>query len=199
VNTPADLSTLPPSDTDDPNLTTTVFAPLDHAHHAGGEVDLLLYDLQVPTRPTSRAAEHDAQDPGVHRKGGGRAVLVVDPTPIARKFLTLRLQSLGYAVQVADSGEQALGMLEQQAFAIVFLESVLGPDDSLDGLHLCRAVKQMPKAPGAIEPAVVMVTRLAGASDRVRGSLAGCDAYLSKPIVEAEFLAALAEVDPLFR
>jgi two-component system, cell cycle response regulator len=33
----------------------------------------------------------------------------------------------------------------------------------------------------------------------VRGSLAGCDAYLSKPLVEADFLAALAEVDPLYK
>ena len=43
-----------------------------------------------------------------------------------------------------------------------------------------------------------MVTGLDGATDRVRGSLAGCDAYLTKPLHEAEFIAALQQVDPEF-
>ena len=43
-----------------------------------------------------------------------------------------------------------------------------------------------------------MVTGLASSSDRVRGSLAGCDAYLSKPLAESEFIAALREVDRQF-
>jgi hypothetical protein len=33
----------------------------------------------------------------------------------------------------------------------------------------------------------------------VRGSLAGCDAYLTKPLLEAEFIEVLGTVDPLFR
>ena len=47
--------------------------------------------------------------------------------------------------------------------------------------------------------AVVVTTGQAGSSDRVRSSLAGCDAYLNKPLMEAEFLAVLREIDPLFR
>ena len=133
-----------------------------------------------------------------HRGGAGRSVLVVDRTPIARKFLTLRLQSLGYHVQAAEDGEEALAMVEQWAYAIVFVEAVLGPAHSLDGLRVCQAIKQKPDHPRGIAPAVVMVAGQAGSADRVRGSLAGCDAYLSKPLLEDELIKVLGEVDPLF-
>jgi DNA-binding response OmpR family regulator len=41
-----------------------------------------------------------------------------------------------------------------------------------------------------------MVTGLSGAMDRVRGSLAGCDAYLTKPLSDDELLHALRLLDP---
>jgi two-component system, cell cycle response regulator len=45
---------------------------------------------------------------------------------------------------------------------------------------------------------MVVVTGQTGSADRVRSALAGCDAYLTKPLVEAQLIAALGEVDPLF-
>ncbi|MEP7099988.1 MAG: response regulator, partial [Burkholderiales bacterium] len=138
------------------------------------EVDVLLDDLELPA-PASFAER------GLQR-GGGRAVLVVDSSAIARKFLMQRLEGLGYHAHGADSGEQALAMIEREAFAIVFLEFVLGPAHSVDGLGLCQAIKQKTDHPRGLVPAVVMVTGRAGSSDRVRGSLAGCDAYLTKPL-----------------
>ena len=47
--------------------------------------------------------------------------------------------------------------------------------------------------------AVVFTTGDARSTNRVRGSLAGCDAYLTKPLLEDELIAALRDVDPLFR
>jgi CheY-like chemotaxis protein len=201
VTSPANSPKALPEGAEDPNLATTVLDPLSTPFNLRHDVDLLLSDLSPPTPLAVSVQELRAHREAVaaRRSGAGRAVLIADSTPIARKFLALRLQSLGYEVHLADSGEQALGMIEQQAFAIVFLEAVLAPKDGIDGLRLCQAIKQMPQPVGGIEPAVVMVTRLAGSADRVRGSLAGCDAYLTKPLVEADFLAALAEVDPLFK
>jgi CheY-like chemotaxis protein len=178
--------------------------PLATPFDAHREVDLLLQDLDpTPEAPTATPAERSAhRAAGAARRGGaGRAVLVVDSTPIARKFLMQRLQGLGYDAQGAEHGEHALAMIEQQqqAFAIVFLELALTPHNGIDGLSLCQAIKQMPGHPNGIAPAVVVTSGQAGAADRVRGSLAGCDAYLAKPLIEAEFLAALREVDPLFR
>lgn len=168
-----------------------------------GAVDLLLDELgaQPPTMTSASASERSAHRAAVvaRRGGGGRAVLVVDGSAIARRFLMQRLDSLGYHAHGADSGEQALVMSLQQTFAIVFLEFELGPKHSIDGLGLCQAIKQKTDHPRGLEPAVVMVTGRAGSSDRVRGSLAGCDAYVTKPLAEATLIAALADVDPLFK
>ena len=151
----------------------------------------------LSTASSSRAPEASIAVP--RGGGGGRAVLVVDSTPIARAFLMQRLRELGYDAHGADHGELALAMVEQQVFAIVFLELTLTPENSIDGLTLCQAIKQKPDHPDGIVPAVVVTTGRGGSSDRVRGSLAGCDAYLTKPLIEAEFLAALREIDPLFQ
>ena len=125
-------------------------------------------------------------------------MLVVDASSIARKFLLLRLQSLGYQVHVAEDGERALAMIEARAYAIVFLELALGPKDGIDGLRLCQAIKHKPDHPNGVVPAVVVVTGRVGSTDRVRGALAGCDAYLTKPLIKEELIMVMGEVDPLF-
>ncbi len=160
-------------------------------------VDLLLDDLAPPSAtPAERAAHRAAVK--TRRGGAGRAVLVVDGSAIARKFLSQRLQDLGYVVHNAETGERALALVGQQAFSIVFTEFVLAAKPGLDGLGLCHAIKQRPDHPRGIAPAVVVVTGRAASSDQVRASLAGCDAFLTKPLPEAALIAALGEVDPLF-
>jgi CheY-like chemotaxis protein len=182
----------------DPKSLLTDRDPLGTPFDARSEVDLLLHDL-TPSATAAERSAHRAAVAATHRGGAGRAVLVVDSTPIARKFLMQRLQGLGYVAHGAADGEEALGLVEQQAFAIVFLELALTPENGITGLSLCQAIKQKPDHPRGIPPAIVVTTGQSDSTSRVRGSLAGCDAFLSKPLVEAEFVAALREVDPLFQ
>jgi CheY-like chemotaxis protein len=164
-------------------------------------VEPSIHDVASGATPSASATQR-----AVHRaavaatgSGAGRPVLVVDGSAIARKFLSHKLQAIGYDVHVASDGEQALEMVGQQDFAIIFLEIALSADAGLDGLRLCRAIKQKPDHRRGMAPPVVMVTGLSGSADRVRGSLAGCDAYLTKPLFNEELLATLALVDPLFK
>src|SRR5207244_2381178 len=123
---------------------------------------------------------------------GGRAALVVDNSPIARKFLTARLQRLGYAVQTAADGEQALEIAARERFAIVFLDVDLGRNAALDGLQVCQHLRQQASERGLTPPAIVLVADGgASASERVRASLVGCDGYLTKPLLEPEFIEVL--------
>jgi CheY-like chemotaxis protein len=169
----------------------------------GGDepVDLLLDDAALPLLADAARAAAGALEPiaWTAGDGGGRAVLVVDDSPIARAFLDTRLRRLGYQVQLAASGEQALALAEQQAYAIVFLDVVLGGADKLDGLQVCRALKQRAAAYGQPAPPVLIVSGHGAATDRVRGSLVGCDAYLAKPLVDAELIAAIVAADPQFQ
>lgn len=163
-------------------------------------VDLLLHDLgdavAVPEVSAEERAAHQASR-WTQRQGGGRPVLVVDSVTIARKFLSQRLRALNYDVFSAEDGAEALALAKEHPFAIVFLEIALSGE--LDGLSLCQRIKQSRDVPGGIAPAVVFTTGDTGPSQRVRCSLAGCDAYLNKPLHEDEFLAVLQSVDPLFR
>jgi CheY-like chemotaxis protein len=126
----------------------------------------------------------------------GPDVLVAEDSGIARRFLQMRLERMGYRVHLANDGEAVLAAVRQQNFALIFLDVMLGPPGSLDGLKVCQQLKRNPRFAGEEGPKIIIVTGLSGAVDRVRGSLAGCDAYLTKPLLEAEFMHALHTLDP---
>ena len=165
-----------------------------------GGLDDLPQRRAEPPAPAAEAAPEPSPAPAASRPrgGGGREVLLVEDSPIARQFLKQRLQHLGYRVIECASGEAALDLLSRRTFEMVFLDVVLGPPGSIDGLQLCQRLKQRGAQRAGLRTVVVMVTGLDGATDRVRGSLAGCDAYLTKPLHESEFIATLLQVDPAF-
>lgn len=161
-------------------------------------------DLHAALAPVGPAAqEHDPQGiasgfGALDAGGAGPEVLVAEDSAIARRFLQVRLQQLGYRVHLARDGDEAMALLRRERFALAFLDVVLGPPGSLDGLRICQQLKHDPAVAGEHAPKVVLVTGLSGAMDRVRGSLAGCDAYLTKPLSEAQLLHALRTLDPGF-
>jgi two-component system, cell cycle response regulator len=156
-------------------------------------VDLLLQDLGLPLREPLQAPL-----PAPRFGGRGCDVLVVEDSAIARKFMQLRLQRLGYRVHLARSGEEALVMADALPLTAIFLDVQLGGTDTLDGFEVCQRLRQRPASLDDAEPAIVMVTGSKDGADRVRGSLVGCDAYLTKPLAEAELLQTLRRVDPGF-
>lgn len=156
-------------------------------------VDLLLGKMDLP----ELAAAPGATDAGNPSARPGKA-LVVEDSAIARKFLQLRLQRLGYRVHLARQGEQALEMLAADRYDVVCVDIDLGPASTIDGLQVCQAIHQAAAESGTSAPGVVIVTGSRVAADRVRGSLAGCDAYLVKPVSNADLVQALRLADPAF-
>ena len=129
----------------------------------------------APARGRSAARAGDTSAP--------TAALLVDDSEIALRFLERQLQALGLRTDTAATSERALELLARQRYDVVFLDVELGPQSALDGLALCQRIKNPPgQAAKAAAPLVVMVTAHAGTTDRTRGSFAGCDAYLAKPI-----------------
>ena len=118
-------------------------------------------------------------------------ILVVDDSDIALKFMKNCLFRYGFRAELSRSGEEALVRVAQNDFKFVFLDVMM---QGLDGYQTCRAIKQQ-KYVGASPPVVVMLTSRGGKIDKMRGSLAGCDAYLTKPLSEAELLAVLSKHD----
>jgi CheY-like chemotaxis protein len=118
-------------------------------------------------------------------------VLVVDDSDLALKFMQSRLSQLGYTGQLARSGEEALAMVASYDFKFVFLDVMMS---GLDGYQTCRAIKQY-KSRNGTAPVVVMLTSRGGTIDKIRGTMAGSDAYLTKPLNEKLLAAVLTKFD----
>lgn len=108
--------------------------------------------------------------------------LIVDDSPIAQAYLRLRLSEIGLGAALAADSAQALRWLAQRSFGHVFVDLDLGESSRLDGLGLCRHIKRMHHHVDDRVPVLVIVSAHHGELDRVRGTFAGCDHYLSKPV-----------------
>ena len=107
---------------------------------------------------------------------GRRArILLVDPSPTARRQLTLDMSSLGLDAQGVGSAAEAREALAQRPYEAVMLECDL-PDGS--GLTLVRDIRRDPALRSA---ATVVLTRRSGSWDKLMAAASACDAYLVKP------------------
>jgi len=106
----------------------------------------------------------------------GLHVLVIDDSATVRKQLELALTDQGIHVQTAETGELGMHMLLTRHFDLVFLDVVL---PGADGYQICKTLKRN-KLKQRIP--VVMLTSKSSPFDRIKGSLAGCDTYLTKPV-----------------
>lgn len=178
-----------------PPAAATAFLPRPiEPTHIVRQLDLLL-EQRLATLEEPAAPDWSGSGPGALEPDPltAKHVLVVDDSRVAARFLQVRLQRLGYRVHVAQSPEEALAHIAGHPVAIAFLDVVLGEHASMDGLALCQRIRQTRPSP----PRVALVTALATSSDRVRGALAGCDVYLTKPLMESEFRDALKLLDPV--
>ena len=122
--------------------------------------------------------------------GMGR-VLLVDDSDIALKHMQNRMRHFGYTCDLVRSGEEALAMVSAQNYHFVFLDVMMV---GLDGYQTCKAIKNN-KARRGPPPVVVMLTSRGSTIDKIRGTMAGCDAYLTKPLNDKRMASVLAKYD----
>ena len=132
--------------------------------------------------PAARPAPAE-QPPAPPAPPAGPAALLVDDSALALRFLASRLQPWGLAVECVSSSGKAVERLAQRNYEFVFIDVELGAESELDGLALCQHIKRNHPLAGSV---LVMVSAHHSELDRVRGTLAGCDAYLGKPLQAAE-------------
>jgi DNA-binding response OmpR family regulator len=100
-------------------------------------------------------------------------ILVVDDEGANRYSVSKTLQRVGYTVNDAASGEDALDMLDKQIYDVV-LTDIRMP--GLDGVELLRRIKE--DAPDAI---VILMTAYASLGTAVEALRLGAHDYLIKP------------------
>jgi two-component system response regulator ResD len=112
-------------------------------------------------------------------------VLVVDDEPMVREVLARYLEKEGFAVDLAEDGEQAISVYEAARPDLVLLDLML---PRLDGLEVFRRMR-------AIAPtAIIMLTAKGEETDRVVGLELGADDYVTKPFSPREVVARVRAV-----
>jgi CheY-like chemotaxis protein len=108
-------------------------------------------------------------------EGRQALILVVERDPHVRELEAFFLEEAGFGVEFASDGLSALERARQLQPQVVITE-ILVP--KLDGLALCRRLKEDPVTSGAS----VLIFSILMASERARE--AGADAFLRKPLAE---------------
>jgi two-component system, OmpR family, response regulator len=114
-------------------------------------------------------------------------LLVVEDSIKMAALLRRGLEEEGYAVDVANDGEQAVWMAQENGYDAIVLDVVLnGAAPGADGFTVCRTLRGADRwSP------VLMLTARDAVEDRVRGLDAGADDYLTKPFSFQELLARI--------
>lgn len=149
----------------------------------------------LPSAPLGRTLPPGGMDEATAKKRMlGDTVLVVDDNATVRMFMQAKLAPYGFEVDFAETGEQAIGLAGSQDYTCVFLDVVL---PGIDGYQVCKLIKSNKQA--IRKTAVVMLTSRSSPFDKLRGSLAGCDEYLTKPLDEDRLLEVIAKFLPSSR
>jgi two-component system sensor histidine kinase ChiS len=91
----------------------------------------------------------------------GIDILVVDDDPLSLKITTGVLQSAGFSLLTAGSGEEALNLVKTSAPALAVLD-VLMPD--MDGFELCCRLRRSPET---AKIPIIILTGLKELDDRL--------------------------------
>jgi twitching motility two-component system response regulator PilG len=116
--------------------------------------------------------------------GYQRRVLVVDDSLAVRRQMQLEFELLNDKLDLAENAEQALQAIQSNKYDVVFLDVVM---PGMDGYAACKKIK---KDPLNHNTPVILLTSKSSSFDKIKGTLAGCDAYLVKPINHNEFTQA---------
>lgn len=138
--------------------------------------------LPVPGTPSAEGA----QGRPISAEPKRFKALVVDDSVTIRKQVELALKLHDVEPTGAETGEAAMALLAEHRYDLIFLDVVL--PGGADGYQICRSIK---KNEAYRSTPVIMLTGRSSAFERMRGSLAGCDSYLTKPVDNHTFDSVL--------
>ena len=108
-------------------------------------------------------------------------VLVVDDEPSIRRALHTTLSGLGFEIEEAAGGEQALSFVRSEHYNAALLDINM---PGMGGIEACRAIRRLfPQLP------ILMLTVRDNPDDKIDALDAGADDYITKPFHVGELLA----------
>ena len=138
-----------------------------------------------PANPEQETSSDQATKmPSLQHALGNTRILLVEDNRVNQKLAIRMLNKLGYTADLAVNGREAVELVQQQTYDVVFMD-VQMPE--LDGISATRQIRSM--LTEVQQPIIIAMTANAMEGDREKCLSAGMNDYLSKPFR----MAALAE------
>jgi two-component system cell cycle response regulator DivK len=115
-------------------------------------------------------------------------VLVVEDNSANLKLITLLLENIGHLVLTARDAETGLTMAAASRPDLILMDVQLPGMDGLAATALLKADPAMRDIP------IIALTAMAMKDDQERSELAGCDAYIAKPLRYRELYSAMDQL-----
>ncbi len=117
----------------------------------------------------------------------GRSILLAEDHPLSQEILFEMLADLGFEVDVASDGAEALACAQARSFDLILLDMQM---PKMDGLQATRAIRALP---AHRDTPIIALTANVFAEDRQRCLEAGMNGYISKPVTPTSLAAILCQ------
>jgi CheY-like chemotaxis protein len=114
------------------------------------------------------------------------SILLAEDNPVNQMLALRLLQKVGYAVDVVDTGKQAVEAVQRKAYRIVLMD-VQMPE--MDGFEATKRIRQL--GGNVAKVPIIAMTAYAMAGDREKCLQAGMDDYIPKPLNVDETLSLI--------
>ena len=101
-------------------------------------------------------------------------ILLVDDSLTTRTLLCGILETSGYVVKTASSGEEALAMIHEQLYDLILTDVEMS---GMSGFELSKKIRKLPEY---TEIPIIILTSLSNDSDKRKGIDVGANAYIVK-------------------
>ncbi|RKZ42922.1 MAG: hypothetical protein DRQ49_00350 [Gammaproteobacteria bacterium] len=110
----------------------------------------------------------------------GIKALVIDDALSVRKAMEIQLKFFGMAIDFAETGEEALEYIQNHTYDIIFLDLML---PGIDGYQVCKKIRTHKTSKST---PVIMLTGKGSRFDKLKGTMAGANEYLTKPVEQEQ-------------
>ena len=151
-----------------------------------GQGSTFWFDVVLPVTTMAGQKQSTSIRPIVGYEGSRRSVLVVDDKRYNRLVLRDLLEPLGFTVHTAEDGRQAIEKAVELRPDVILMDLVMPVKT---GIEAAQEIRQRPELKD-----IVMIALSASVldADREKSRVAGCDAFLPKPVRQEPLIETLA-------
>jgi CheY-like chemotaxis protein len=120
-----------------------------------------------------------------------KRILLVDDEQINLEFFEVMLTKLGFLVEKADNGYDALEMVKRWKPDLIILDNVM---PRLSGWEVTKILKTSEEYRDHADIPIIMFSAMDDVKDKVEGLEMGADDYITKPFNFSEVLARIRAV-----